>query len=177
MVRRGSVNTDPVGRAASLAKQREVFRRLALSWAAALPKSPATKEALAVSLEMVGDERAVDTLRSARTLTNDRGLNLRLAAEEVFMRISFARVDIKHAVAAKLLADSLLLAVQSPSTKEAAVLAPVAVVVGNCGLAGKLAARSVSEVQARYMEVSLHVAAAAESLTVVSATREPHPAS
>jgi tRNA A-37 threonylcarbamoyl transferase component Bud32 len=169
MVRRGSVNTDPVGRAASLAKQREVFRRLALSWAAALPKSPATKEALAVSLEMVGDERAVDTLRSARTLTNDRGLNLRLAAEEVFMRISFARVDIKHAVAAKLLADSLLLAVQSPSTKEAAVLAPVAVVVGNCGLAGKLAARSVSEVQARYMEVSLHVAAAAESLTVVSA--------
>ena len=169
LVKRGVVDTDPAGRAAALARQREVFRSLAQSWAAALPRSPATKEALAVSLEMVGDARAVDTLQTARMLTSDRALKLRLAAEEVFMRISFARFDVKHATAARLLADSILASVASPTMQEAAILAPVAVVVGKCSLAGKLAAQSVSEATARYLEVSRPVAAAAESVTVVSA--------
>lgn len=169
MVSRGIVDSNPAGRAAALDRQREVFSKLAQAWAAALPKSPATKEALAVSLEMIGDERAVDTLRAARGLARDPSLRLRLAAEEVFMRISFARRDPRQAEAARLLADSLLSRSQSASEKDAAVLSPVAAVIGKCRLAAHLAARATSEGVASYMEVPLQVAAAAESLTVMSA--------
>ena len=169
MVTRGLVRVDPAGRSAALARQREVFSRLAQSWAAALPRSPATKEALAVSLEMLGDSRAVDTLRVARALATEPTLRLRLAAEEVFMRISFARTEPRQAAAARALADSLLAMVRSPTREQAAVLSPVAVVVGKCALAARLAARSVDETQAAFMELPLHLVAAAESLTVLSA--------
>jgi tRNA A-37 threonylcarbamoyl transferase component Bud32 len=169
MITRGLVGTNPAGRAAVLEKQRGVFSTLAHAWAASLPRSPATKEALAVSLEMVGDERAVDTLRAARRLARDPSLRLRLAAEEVFIRISFARRDANHADAARALADSLLAGARSPSREDASILAPVAAVTGKCRLAARLAARSVSEATAAYFEKPLPVVAAAESLTVLSA--------
>jgi hypothetical protein len=169
MVRLGLVKNNPRSLATALSKQRELFARLTQSWAAALPRSPATKEALAISLEIAGDAGAVDTLRAARALATDEGVRLRLAAEEVFMRISFARRDPRLVGATLTLADSLLKLTREPSQEEAAILAPVAAVIGRCRLSGHLAARSVSQSQATSMEVPLPVAAAAESLTVFSA--------
>lgn len=141
----GRARFDREAVAAALRKQRTLFIEITRSWASALPRSPGTKEALAISLEMVGDRAAVDTIRAARALTNDPFYQLQLAALEVLMRVEFARLsDSSDIRSARILADSLLAANRSPSATRAQVLAPIAALLGRCQHAARLEAHARS---------------------------------
>src|SRR5438477_11505117 len=102
----GRVSPDFALGAQAAAHQRELFARIAKAWAAALPNNAGTKEAMAISLDMIGDPSALDTLRSARALAEDPDQKLRLAANEVFLRVALGRQSRQHLLQAEPLADS-----------------------------------------------------------------------
>jgi tRNA A-37 threonylcarbamoyl transferase component Bud32 len=138
---RASFDND--ARSAALRNQRLLFGRIAHSWAAALPMSPGTIEALAVALELNGERSAVDTLRKARSLTKDATDRIRLAAEEVLMRLEFmGAADSSEVVRIRSLADSLLRFDLEATPAAAPELASIAAIVGRCASAAHLAAMS-----------------------------------
>ncbi len=90
-------------------RQRGTFREVATAWVAAFPSSPEALEALAVSLELLGDRACLDSLSRARTLARDPEDRARLASAEVWMRLKFAIPDRMDDIrSARRLADSLL---------------------------------------------------------------------
>ena len=134
---------DADARSAALRNQRLLFGRIARSWAAALPKSPGTIEALAIALEMNGDRSAVDTLIKARSLTRDATDRIRLTAEEILMRLEFmAAADSDEIVRVRSLADSLLRFDVETTPTAAPELASIATIVGRCASAAHLTAIS-----------------------------------
>jgi hypothetical protein len=138
----GDPRTIPPGFAKALDRQRAGFRRIAAGWSAAYPQSATAKHAVAISLELLGQPRAIDTLRLARRLATDSSRKVLLAAAEVVLRVKLGLGgDLTSLRMARALADSLL---SRPirSAAEAAALAPVAVAVGRCGLAEKLVRRA-----------------------------------
>ena len=157
---------DPVARQLVATRQRELFGRIARSWAASLPNNPGTKEALAIALDMLGDPSALDTLRSARALATDSEQRQRFASEEVLLRIAQARRDPSQLLEAVRIADSLLGSARRGLPEEAGVLAPVAAVLGKCRQAGALAARSTDAEGTVEQGIPDFVFSAAESLTV-----------
>jgi serine/threonine-protein kinase len=167
--RSGAIAHDPVARARATLAQQRLFARIARSWSAAFPRNASAKEAVAVALEMVGNPAALDTLTLARRLADDRSHQLRLASEEVLMRVSLARQFPAVIEGAAALADSLLRA-PALTREDAAVLAPVAALRGQCALAGALAARaSLPAEQSVAPTIPQSISAAAESLMVVAA--------
>ena len=163
----GTIARDPTAHLRATLEQQRLFARIARSWSAAFPRNASAKEAVAVALEMMGDPAALDTLRLARQLAEDPAHQLRLSAEEVLMRISIARRSVTAVEGTAALADSLLR--RTPLTREdAAILAPIAALRGNCGLAGGLAARATL-VDENAPSIPRGVSATAESLTVVAA--------
>jgi hypothetical protein len=168
-VTRGLIRADLLSRQNAVLHQRELFQRIARIWAAALPNNPATKEAVAISLEMLGDPSALDTLLLARRLATDDLHRVRLGAEEVMMRAGFGRSDERHLRVAASLADSLLSTSDTTNREMMAALRTVAVIRRRCRLAGHFSARSADPRNSSRLGVPHFAYAAAESLTVASA--------
>jgi tetratricopeptide (TPR) repeat protein len=136
----GGAPIYPPGFDRAVVHQREVFRQIASTWAVALPGASAAKEALSLSLEMLGDASAADTLRAARRLATDSTRRLQLAAAEVLVRLKFAIPDDAAALrAARALADSLLVMDVTTNPAAARLIARVAEAAGKCERAETLA--------------------------------------
>jgi hypothetical protein len=107
----GGAAVYPPGFEQALAQQRAAFHRIASAWSVALPRSAGAKEALAISLEMLGDPGAADTLRAARRLAADPLRRSQLAAVEALVRVKFAVPDgMADLRIARAIADSMLAA-------------------------------------------------------------------
>jgi hypothetical protein len=137
----GSPTAVPANMRAAIASQRDLFRSIAASWSASLPLSAGAREAVAIALEMRGDPSALDTLRSARRIAMDEQMKLRLAVSDALMQLKFLDPSRPEGVSAiVVLADSLLSSHPNPGRFEAAHLAPLAMLRGQCDRAGDLAA-------------------------------------
>ena len=90
-------------------RQRQLFREVASTWASVEPRSAEAREALALSLYLLGDPFALDTLARARELARTPRDVQRLAGTDVWMRMQLAVPDDRRSLhRARLLADSLL---------------------------------------------------------------------
>ena len=132
----------PPGYERAVAERRAAFARLAAGWSAAFPESPGAKEAVALSLERLGNRAAIDTIRAARRLARDSLLRMRLGAIEFQLLVRFGMPDQPVLLTrARVLGDSLLqLPPDSRSMAEA--LVPVAVMLGRCNAAARLIAKA-----------------------------------
>jgi tetratricopeptide (TPR) repeat protein len=140
MTSRAGTLPDPALRAAAIRHQRSVLYDVAKSWTAAFPRSSSALEALAVSLQLLGDPSALDTLIRARMLAGSRGQRLRLGATEVFMRLRRALPDdTAQVLRARHLADSLLADSLGLGPEAARLLLPLAALTGRAALAEHLA--------------------------------------
>ncbi|MGH7656801.1 MAG: hypothetical protein ACREL6_01110, partial [Gemmatimonadales bacterium] len=118
--------------------QRELLHRIALAWRSSSPASADALQALALSLELLGDPSALDTLRAARDLVQDEGERLRVAGAEVWLRIKLALPDDFAGLrAARLLADSLLQENPPGHSGDPGLLASLAAVTGRAHLAAE----------------------------------------
>ncbi|HUF25913.1 MAG TPA: serine/threonine-protein kinase [Gemmatimonadaceae bacterium] len=145
LVYAGGPDVLPPGFAEARARQRAVFRRIASGWSAAYPTSAGAKRAVALSLELIGDRSAIDSLRLARRLTTDRLRRAELAAAEVMLLVKFSVPDDPAGLqAARALADSLLSSPGPVSRAEAVALAPLASLLGRCAMAEQLARAAAS---------------------------------
>ena len=116
--------------------QRELFHEVATAWVTAFPRSADALEALAVSLEMLGDPAALDTLRHAAALAVTPGERARIAVGEVWMLVRFSvPADVAGLRAARALADSVLRAYPPPKAPEPLLLATLATLTGHAQLA------------------------------------------
>jgi eukaryotic-like serine/threonine-protein kinase len=167
---RGGARVDQGARNAAASHQRELFARIARMWSVALPRSAGAKEAVAIALEMLGDPNAIDTIVAARALATEPLHRIRLAQQEVMLRVEFGRRDQQHLQRAFQIADSVLTANKANGgPREAEILGSLAALLGKCGTAGALAARAVNSNRAQNYGISSSVLALAESVTVVSA--------
>ncbi|HVT40183.1 MAG TPA: hypothetical protein VHE78_14175, partial [Gemmatimonadaceae bacterium] len=135
-----SEEVDAIRRAVSY--NRDVFQSIAATWAATLPASAGTKEALAVSLEMRGDPAAIDTLRSARRLTSDPNHRVRLASQEALLLFKFGFPN-DHAALRRVRVESdSLLSIKAPASLESArALSSLAALTGKCAAVAELKRR------------------------------------
>jgi tRNA A-37 threonylcarbamoyl transferase component Bud32 len=139
--------TTPATLGSAISVGRKAFHRIAAAWAAALPRSPVVKQAIATSLDLLGDPTAADTLALARTLTADPTLSAQLAVDEVLVRIKFALPDRTNELRlARSLADSLLQA-HVGNRRLARLLVPIAAVTGQCAQAAQLARNGAEALQ------------------------------
>lgn len=145
LIRAGDARAAPAGIAAAVAHQREIFHRIAADWSAALPRSAGAKEALAVSLETLGDPAAEDTLRLARALSDDPQQRDRLAAAEAVVALKLAipnrLTDVQRV---RRLVDSLLAGGSGATGDRATALLPLAALAGRCELAATLSRRTAT---------------------------------
>jgi hypothetical protein len=113
------------------------FRDVATAWVATAPRNPEALEALAISLTMLGDISGIDTLRRARALSDDATDRFRIAAQEVWMALSFALPhDVGRVASVRSLADSLLR--DSLVSANPLLGAWLAALTGRAGLAASL---------------------------------------
>jgi hypothetical protein len=141
----GGASSYPPGFERAVVHQREVFRQIASTWAVALPGASAAKEALSLSLELLGDPSAADTLRAARRLTTESTRQFQLAAAEVLVRLKFAIPDDMSGLrVARSLADSLADIDEPMAPETAQLIARAAEVVGKCWRAAALARRGAA---------------------------------
>jgi hypothetical protein len=133
----GRAWTVPTSRERAVRHQQQIFREVATAWSAAFPESPDALEALALSLELLGDAASLDTLRRARRLAERTDDATRLAASEVWLQLKFAAPTSPTGVAAaRALADSLLRAhPPSRGVPEPLLLASLAGLTGRADLA------------------------------------------
>ncbi|HXG97709.1 MAG TPA: serine/threonine-protein kinase [Gemmatimonadales bacterium] len=126
-----SRETLPTTLELALRHERELFHEIATSWVTAYPTSADALEALAISLDLLGDPTAADTLRRARLLATTDGERLRAAAAEVLLRLRYAVPFYPAGIAtARQIADSMLDAYDGPNTPEPLLLATLAVLTG-----------------------------------------------
>ena len=138
-VRAGEPPTMSAGRTQALRRLREMFHEVATAWRTADPGSASAREALAISLELLGDQSSLDTLRVARTLAVVPEEQLRLAAAEAWMRIKFALpYDLVGLRVARGLADSVLASRPAATGSEAPILASLAALTGRAALAASV---------------------------------------
>jgi hypothetical protein len=103
-----TVRSERNMRLAAMRRQREQFRGIAIAWVTAEPQSALAREAMALSLQLLGDPSALDTLRRAAELASTDAERRRLAMARVWMQLKFALPDDRRALReARLLADSL----------------------------------------------------------------------
>jgi tetratricopeptide (TPR) repeat protein len=130
----------PDAQALAVQRQRERFHAISQMWRAEAPASVDAAEALAVSLELLGDAAALDTLRLARTLAREPNDRLRIAASEVLVRVKFSLpADTTGLRAARSLADSLLRAHVPSEHAETQLLGSLAGLTGRGLLAARFA--------------------------------------
>jgi hypothetical protein len=133
---------DAVGEA--IQHQRLRFRDVAAMWRAEFPNSVDGAEAMAVSMEMLGDPAALDTLQRARaaaTIASDR---LRLAVNEVWLRVKFSLPsNLAGLRAARALADSILTTHPVMASEE--TVGSLAALTGRADLAATYARMGVGD--------------------------------
>jgi tRNA A-37 threonylcarbamoyl transferase component Bud32 len=132
----------PPAKTLAIRRQREVFREIATGWVAAYPRSADAVEALAVSLALLGDVSALDTLKRARTLAVSPEESVRVGGLEVWLRVLFSiPSDVTGCRAAKGLADSLLFKLPPDQAPDATLLASLAALTGRARLMAALLRR------------------------------------
>jgi hypothetical protein len=150
-----SPSTYPPQFEKALERQRTEFRRVAASWSAAFPQSASAKHLVAIALELLGDPRAIDTLRLARRLTASPLRRAQLAAREVLLLVKFGAPDsLSDLRAAQALADSVLQS-SADASFDAEALAPIAAVVGRCASAERIARRLAAPTGALHISEQL----------------------
>lgn len=141
----GAGSATPPGMAEALARRRAAFRRIAAGWSSAFPRSAGAKYAVAMSLELLQDAAAIDTIRLARQLTTDSLRQLQLAAAEVLLLVKFgAPDDLARLRRAQTLADSVLERATAPATSDAELLGSLAALTGHCAQTQDFVRRSAS---------------------------------
>jgi tetratricopeptide (TPR) repeat protein len=165
--------TLPSTTAEAVDRLRLMFRDVAASWRRTFPDDAVPREAMAVALELLGDPTALDTLRAARPLAVDEEQRIRLAAEEVWLRVKFGVPDNAASLAtANALADSLLRdALEHPSSSDDQ-LSALAMLTGKANLAATLGRRA-AEPDRAYGALPLGTIASAHALLVFSALGGP----
>lgn len=130
----------------AIARQRQRLHDLAVGWVAEFPASADALQALGVSLQLLGDRSALDTLIKAGRLARDPGEKVRVGTSEVWARVLFnAPEGVTELAAARRLADSLLTYAEDDGPIEPALLASLATLTGRASLASRLG-RSVNSV-------------------------------
>ena len=150
--------------------ERELFHEVATAWVTEYPRSADALQALAISLDMLGNPTALDTLRRARSLAVTPEQRIRTAGAEVWMRIKLGiPSDVRSLGVARAIAESLF---QKFPTRapEPLLLASIATVTGHAGIAAAYSREPVAVVQ-RGVPPSL--AESALPLTVFSALGGP----
>ncbi|MGH7561546.1 MAG: protein kinase domain-containing protein [Gemmatimonadales bacterium] len=123
--------------------QRRVFHQIAQSWVSYYPGSADALEALALSMELLGDPAALDTLRRARQLARTPAEALRVASSEIWVRLKFALPDDPGGLrGVRALADSILESRTGPNPLDPSILAGIAVLRGRAILAAELGGRA-----------------------------------
>ncbi len=112
-------------------RQRQLFHEIAEAWVAAFPTSEDATYALALSLELLGDPAALDTMRRAATIATTAAGRVRITGAEVWMRVRLSTPDDLAGIAlARVLADSLLRANPPPDAPAPVLLASLAALLG-----------------------------------------------
>jgi serine/threonine protein kinase len=125
---------------AAVLRQRDAFHRLTAGWAAALPNAVGPREALAISLELLGDPAAIDSFGSASRLATDSTQRLRLAVAAITMRVKVAFPDrVGDLRLARQQAESILATHRVEGHEQAELMSRLAVLTGHCGSAGEFA--------------------------------------
>ncbi len=167
----GDPRAAPRHGAIAIRHQRQFFHDLTTTWVTAYPRSAEAVAELAVSLELLNDPAALDTLRRARLLARDPAERLRIAGAEVWMRLKFALpADLRGVRAAKALADSLLDAYPATSGPDPFLFTGLAVLTGRASLAAQLARRAGLSGQ---WPVPPRIARSATAFTVFAALGGP----
>ncbi len=131
----------PEAVARAVQQQRVRFRDVARLWRTEFPRRADAAEAVAIALEMLGDSRALDTLRIARELATTGSERTRIAATEVLMRVKYALPDdVADLRAAGVVADSLFGEHPPSSGVEPRLLGSLAALFGRAQLAASYAA-------------------------------------
>lgn len=120
----------------ALIQQRRLLQEIAASWVSAAPTSPGALESLAFAMKLVGEPSALDTLRRARSLAVTAADRVRLAAAEVWFKLTLAVPDDSAGLRrVRVLADSIL---ADTRDGDPAVLEGVAALLGRAALAAQL---------------------------------------
>jgi len=123
----------------AIVQQRRIFHEVALAWASSFPASTDALEALAISLELLGDPSALDTLRRARSLAQTAADRLRVSTAIVWVTLRFSLPDDTVRLAGlRALADSLILGGGSAPDRERGSIAGLAALTGRAGLAARM---------------------------------------
>lgn len=132
------MSTRPGARELAVRQLRLRFHQVALTWATAEPMSADALEALAISLQLLGDVTALDTLRRARALARSSADGQRIAQSEVWMELSFGLPSDAHAIQhAAHLADSLLRQQPPGNSDNPFDMAALAALTGKADLAAR----------------------------------------
>ena len=124
------------GVAEAVQHERARFRDIAAMWRAEFPGSAEALEALAVSMEMLGDPASLDTLRRARAMSGSADARLRMAVNEVWLRVKFSLPsNLSGLRAARSLADSIVWT--SSGESEQGAMASLAALTGRADLAAR----------------------------------------
>ncbi len=119
--------------------QRQRLLNIASSWVAEYPANADAMQALAVSLQLLGDRTALDTVLKARRLAQGADEIIRVAASEIWMRVLFSTPsNLGELRAARRLADSLLTNAPPDGALEPKLLASLAALTGRAHLAASL---------------------------------------
>ena len=141
----GKPGTIPPSTNDAVAQNRDVVRRITLSWVHAFPTSPQANEALALVLESLGElgetddpERsALRMVRVAEQFATDPTQRRRLAAAEVRVLVKLGSFD-----AARSRAEAALMGWEGVPASEAAEMAGFAALTGHVFTTAKLLART-----------------------------------
>ncbi|HMU61747.1 MAG TPA: serine/threonine-protein kinase [Gemmatimonadales bacterium] len=125
--------------AEAVRRQRQRLYDIARGWVTEYPASADALQALAVSLQLLGDRSALDTLEVARRLAQTPDETIRVATSEIWMRVLFYTPSgLLELRAARRLADSLLANAPADGSVEPMLLASLAALTGKAHLAARL---------------------------------------
>jgi hypothetical protein len=130
---------------------------------------------MSIALELLGDSTALDTLQVARRLAVDNDDRIRLAAQEVWLRVKFGiPSNLAGLVAARELADSLLLQSKPSQVATLDLLPALAVLTGRADLAATLARQATSAREhVAHLDLPVRTIASSQALLIYSALGGP----
>ncbi|HEX6052686.1 MAG TPA: hypothetical protein VFZ21_25650 [Gemmatimonadaceae bacterium] len=130
-IREAKPGTIPETLVEAVKHQRRLFYSMASTWVGAFPQSSHALEAMALSLELLGDRSALGVLQRARALAVDRNERVRMAVSETWLRLKFAlSADPTSVPDVQRFADSVLRANPPSDAVEPLYLASLAALMG-----------------------------------------------
>ena len=124
----------------AVARLRQQFQQIAERWVVALPREPGAREALAISLETLGDPAAVDSFESVARTVSEPHQRLRLVVSSIVMRVKVSLPDrVDQLAIARNSADSILQSTSATTREDAELLSRLAALTGRCARAASLA--------------------------------------